>query len=94
MGKFVNKNGYFTEDELRELKSASYDEFARFIRMFNGGKLKCPPKKYCGDVDCFYCINCIKHAIELIPEEPSDKVVIKPIEEIPVIEKTKEKEEE
>lgn len=64
---YVNKNGFFTEEELLMLKQMTEEEFKKYISA-NTKTLKCPPRKY-AIVNCFYCIKCIRSAIDLIKEK-------------------------
>lgn len=63
----VNKNGFFTEEELLMLKNMTEEEFRKYISD-NTKTLKCPPRKY-AIVNCFYCIDCIREAVKLIKEK-------------------------
>lgn len=65
---FNNKNGYYTEEELLEFKHMTDEEFINFLRKFNIKTCKCPPLKY-KTADCFFCINCMKFARELVKEK-------------------------
>lgn len=64
---YVNPNGFYTEEELLEMKKMTKEEFRKFISD-NTGKLKCPPRKY-AIVNCFYCIDCIRQSLELVKEK-------------------------
>lgn len=64
---YVNPNGFYTEEELLEMKHMTEEAFRKFISS-NTGKLKCPPRKY-AIVSCFYCIDCIKQSLKLIKEK-------------------------
>lgn len=64
-----NKNGYFTDEELLEFKHMTDEEFTdKILRHFNTSDFKCPPSKY-ETVGCFYCIDCLKNARELVKEK-------------------------
>ena len=65
---FNNKNGYYTDEELLELKHMTEDEFIEFLRHYNPRTHKCPPLKY-KMADCFYCLDCIKTAITLVKDK-------------------------
>lgn len=64
---YVNKNGFFTEEELLMLKQMTEEEFRKYISE-NTKTLKCPPRKY-AIVSCFYCVDCIREAVKLIKEK-------------------------
>lgn len=65
---YNNKNGYYTEEELLEFKHMSDEDFKNFIRTFNTTDNKCPPLKYKMH-PCFFCIQCMKTARELVKEK-------------------------
>lgn len=65
---YNNKNGYYTDEELLELKHMSDGDFINFLRTFKITTHKCPPKKY-KIHPCFYCIDCIKLAINSVKEK-------------------------
>lgn len=64
---YVNPNGFYTEEELLTMKQMSEEEFRMYIST-NTKTLKCPPRKY-AIVNCFYCVSCIKQAVELIKDK-------------------------
>lgn len=64
---YINRNGFFTEEELLELKNMTEEEFGKYISD-NTKTLKCPPRKY-AIVNCFYCVDCIRQAKDLIKEK-------------------------
>lgn len=64
---YVNKNGFFTEEELLQLKRMTKDEFKKYISD-NTKTLKCPPRKY-AIINCFYCVKCIQEAVKLVKEK-------------------------
>lgn len=67
-----NKNGRYTEEELLEFKHMTDEEFENVLRHFSLETCKCPPDKY-ETVACFYCIECMRNARELVKEKKKAK---------------------
>lgn len=64
---YINKNGFYTEEELLTMKQMTEEEFKQYISD-NTQTLKCPPRKY-AIVNCFYCVDCIRNAKNLIKDK-------------------------
>lgn len=65
---YNNKNGVFTDEEMLAFKNMSDEDFIDYLRTFNHTYNKCPPKKL-RMTQCFYCIDCMKLAIQNTKEK-------------------------